>query len=334
MKLEKSRHSSARFHAERIERAVDPGIDRQQRVAQRAEPSGFSEIIGQGGPAPFLSPRALTGRPRQRLNIALTSSAFKGKIRAAAKRAILKQIMSGKSKPRASRSQDNPFWRGRALTDFSRAEWESLCDGCGRCCLVKLEDEDSGEIHFTDVGCRLLDPATARCRDYGHRARRVRDCIRLTPESAASLTWLPPTCAYRLLARGEDLPDWHPLVSGRRESVVEAGDFGSGAGRRAGGRTAGRGSGRPYRRLARQGPQGGEAGAEEKRLRRPWPLTAALRPKWEFAIRTGISPERIAEGRSFPLCSFIEPILYAARARGARNGIPGILRERKERENH
>jgi uncharacterized protein len=144
-------------------------------------------------------------------------------MRASAIRAILKQAMSETKKPRAAPSPDNPFWRGRALADFTKAEWESLCDGCGRCCLVKLEDEDSGAIHFTDVGCRLLDPATARCRDYGRRARRVKDCIRLTPQSAASLTWLPPTCAYRLLARGEDLPDWHPLVSGRRESVVEAG---------------------------------------------------------------------------------------------------------------
>jgi uncharacterized cysteine cluster protein YcgN (CxxCxxCC family) len=116
-----------------------------------------------------------------------------------------------------------PFWKDRALSDFSKAEWESLCDGCGRCCLVKLEDEDSGEIHFTDVGCRLFDPTTARCADYGHRSRRVKDCIRLTPDSAAALSWLPPTCAYRLLAHGEDLPDWHPLVSGRPESVVEAG---------------------------------------------------------------------------------------------------------------
>jgi uncharacterized cysteine cluster protein YcgN (CxxCxxCC family) len=116
-----------------------------------------------------------------------------------------------------------PFWRGRKLTDFSRSEWESLCDGCGRCCLVKLEDEDTGQIHFTDIGCRLLDAGKARCADYGHRSRRVKDCVRLDPESAASLPWLPPTCAYRLIARGEDLPDWHPLVSGRKESVAEAG---------------------------------------------------------------------------------------------------------------
>lgn len=131
--------------------------------------------------------------------------------------------MTEKKKDQKPGEMEAPFWRGRTLDDFSKSEWESLCDGCGRCCLVKLEDEDSGEIHFTDVGCRLLDPATARCSDYGHRSRRVRDCIRLTPESAATLTWLPPTCAYRLLAHGEDLPDWHPLVSGRPESVVEAG---------------------------------------------------------------------------------------------------------------
>jgi len=116
-----------------------------------------------------------------------------------------------------------PFWRGRTLKDFSKSEWESLCDGCGRCCLVKLEDEDTGEIYFTDVGCRLLDVATARCADYGHRARRVKDCLKLDPENAAALKWLPPTCAYRLIADGQDLPDWHPLVSGRRDSVVEAG---------------------------------------------------------------------------------------------------------------
>ena len=115
------------------------------------------------------------------------------------------------------------FWRGRALADFSKSEWESLCDGCGRCCLVKLEDEDTGEIYFTDVGCRLLDVATARCADYGHRTRRVKDCLKLDPENAGALKWLPPTCAYRLIADGEDLPDWHPLVSGRKESVAEAG---------------------------------------------------------------------------------------------------------------
>jgi uncharacterized cysteine cluster protein YcgN (CxxCxxCC family) len=119
--------------------------------------------------------------------------------------------------------RNEKFWIGRTLEDFSRAEWESLCDGCGRCCLVKLEEEDTGEIFFTDVGCRLLDPETARCADYGHRSRRVKDCIRLDPEGARTLGWLPPTCAYRLVAAGKDLPHWHPLVSGRAESVAEAG---------------------------------------------------------------------------------------------------------------
>jgi uncharacterized cysteine cluster protein YcgN (CxxCxxCC family) len=122
-----------------------------------------------------------------------------------------------------STGEKTPFWRGKALTEFSKAEWESLCDGCGRCCLVKLEDEDTGEIYYTDVGCRLFDRAKARCADYGHRSRRVKDCLRLDPDSAASLSWLPPTCAYRLLAHGEDLPHWHPLVSGDKDSVIAAG---------------------------------------------------------------------------------------------------------------
>ena len=132
-------------------------------------------------------------------------------------------VMTDKRKARDKDVTVEPFWRGRALADFTKAEWESLCDGCGRCCLVKLEDEDTGEIHFTDVGCRLFDPKTARCSDYGHRSRRVKDCIRLTPDTAAALSWLPPTCAYRRLAHGEDLPDWHPLISGRSDSVIEAG---------------------------------------------------------------------------------------------------------------
>jgi uncharacterized protein len=163
----------------------------------------------------------LTGIARRRLYIVLTRSIFKRKTRADGACSILKQAMTGKKK--ATGGAPDPFWRGRALTDFTKSEWESLCDGCGRCCLVKLEEEDSGEIHFTDVGCRLFDPNNARCSDYGHRSRRVKDCVRLTPDAAASLSWLPPTCAYRLLAHGEDLPDWHPLVSGRRESVIEAG---------------------------------------------------------------------------------------------------------------
>jgi uncharacterized protein len=116
-----------------------------------------------------------------------------------------------------------PYWETKPLEAMNEAEWESLCDGCGRCCLVKLEDEDTGEIHFTNIACRLLDASTCRCSDYRRRARRVRDCIKLTPDLARGLTWLPPTCAYRLLGEGRRLPWWHPLVSGSPDTVQEAG---------------------------------------------------------------------------------------------------------------
>jgi uncharacterized cysteine cluster protein YcgN (CxxCxxCC family) len=116
-----------------------------------------------------------------------------------------------------------PFWKQKALEALNPAEWESLCDGCGRCCLVKLEDEDSGEIHFTDIACKLFNTGTCRCADYAHRRRRVRDCIKLTPAKVRTLSWLPPTCAYRLVAEGRDLAWWHPLVSGSATSVHEAG---------------------------------------------------------------------------------------------------------------
>ena len=116
-----------------------------------------------------------------------------------------------------------PYWETKPLEALSPKEWESLCDGCGRCCLVKLEDEDTGKIHFTDVACRLFDAESCRCSDYPHRRRKVKDCLKLTPELVRSLTWLPPTCAYRLRAEGRPLRWWHPLVSGSAETVHQAG---------------------------------------------------------------------------------------------------------------
>jgi uncharacterized cysteine cluster protein YcgN (CxxCxxCC family) len=106
---------------------------------------------------------------------------------------------------------------------MSPAQWESLCDGCGRCCLNKLEDEDTGEIEWTAVSCRLLDEGTCRCSDYAHRSEEVPTCIQLTPDKVRSISWLPPTCAYRLVAEGRDLYWWHPLVSGDADTVHLAG---------------------------------------------------------------------------------------------------------------
>ncbi|MDE8349180.1 MAG: YcgN family cysteine cluster protein [Acidocella sp.] len=115
------------------------------------------------------------------------------------------------------------FWRVKPLAEMSKAEWESLCDGCGRCCLHKLRDEDTDEISFTNVACRLLDLKTSRCSDYPNRRKKIPDCVQLTPAKLETVDWLPPTCAYRLLGEGKDLYPWHPLISGRAESVQTAG---------------------------------------------------------------------------------------------------------------
>jgi len=116
-----------------------------------------------------------------------------------------------------------PFWRRKSLREMTRAEWESLCDGCGQCCLVKLEDEDTGELFHTRLACRLLDVSTCRCSDYANRHAKVPDCVQLNADSVGELDWMPATCAYRLVAAGRDLPDWHPLVSGDPDSVHRSG---------------------------------------------------------------------------------------------------------------
>ena len=137
-------------------------------------------------------------------------------------RAVAAEAFEAHAAP-ADTAGDVPFWRTKALEEMTSAEWESLCDGCARCCLVKLEDEDTGRVHYTDVGCALLDCAGCACSDYPNRQAKVADCVRLTPSTVRALSWLPPTCAYRLVAEGEDLYWWHPLVSGDPDTVHQAG---------------------------------------------------------------------------------------------------------------
>ena len=116
-----------------------------------------------------------------------------------------------------------PFWKTKQLADMSKPEWESLCDGCGRCCLNKLEDEDTGQFLYTRTACKLLNIETCQCTDYTNRAKKVPDCVALTPKNVGELGWLPETCAYRRLEEGKGLSWWHPLVSGTSETVRQAG---------------------------------------------------------------------------------------------------------------
>lgn len=115
------------------------------------------------------------------------------------------------------------FWKRKSLGEMNREEWESLCDGCALCCMHKVEDEDSGEVYYTNLACKLLDTDACRCTDYANRVRLVSDCLVLTADTKDAFEWLPMTCAYRLLSRGEDLPDWHPLITGDPDSVHDAG---------------------------------------------------------------------------------------------------------------
>jgi len=120
-------------------------------------------------------------------------------------------------------SDPRPFWKTKRLEEMTGAEWESLCDGCGRCCLHKLRDDVTQALSFTTVACRLLDLHTCQCSDYAHRRRRVPDCVQLTPAEVREIDWLPPSCGYRRIAEGKDLAWWHPLVSGDPNTVHEAG---------------------------------------------------------------------------------------------------------------
>ncbi len=119
---------------------------------------------------------------------------------------------------------DKPFWETKALSEMNRVEWESLCDGCAKCCVHKLEDDDTGLIHFTNVVCHYLDQKKCQCTVYNDRTHLVPDCLKLEPGDIEDLHWMPGTCAYRLLDEGKSLPIWHPLLTGNRKAIIDTGN--------------------------------------------------------------------------------------------------------------
>lgn len=118
---------------------------------------------------------------------------------------------------------NHKFWENKSLDEMSSQEWEQLCDGCGKCCVIKLEDVDDGTIYYTDIGCKQLDGSTCQCKDYPNRKAIVPDCVILSPDNLDALPWMPQTCAYRLLHENKSLPEWHPLVTGDPHSTHKAG---------------------------------------------------------------------------------------------------------------
>ena len=120
-------------------------------------------------------------------------------------------------------TEQNAFWKTKTLRQMSSSEWEALCDGCGKCCLIKLIDDLTDDLHYTTVACKLLDCDSCRCGDYNNRKKLVEDCVILSPRLVEELHWMPSTCAYRLIYEGKDLYWWHPLVSGNPNTVHEAG---------------------------------------------------------------------------------------------------------------
>ena len=118
----------------------------------------------------------------------------------------------------------NKFWETKNLIDMNENEWESLCDKCGKCCVIKLEDFDTQQVHYTNVSCKLLCEKSASCKDYENRKSIVPDCIILSPDNLKDLKWMPETCAYKLLNEGKNLPYWHPLLSGNDKEIVNSGN--------------------------------------------------------------------------------------------------------------